>query len=127
MTHRDALEPALQELIAARKIEDLMAAFTAKNVPAGPVNTIGQMFEDPFIEARGTVHHFDREDGSKVPSVAYPGKLSATPARFERVPPHLGEDTEEVLSDWLGLKPESVAALVAAGAIAVDGLSGSSW
>ena len=77
-----------------------------RNVPCGPVNTIGQIFEDPFIEARGVVHRFRRGDGVEVPSVAFPGKFSLTPAQFERPPPHVGEHTGEVLGQWLGLDEE---------------------
>ncbi len=39
----------------------------------------------------------------RIPSVAFPGKFSATPARYERAPPLLGADTLEALGDWLGM------------------------
>ena len=118
VVNRGTLEPALQAVIARWTVGELMAALPARGVPSGPVNTIGQIFADPFVEARGTVHHFEREDGVRVPSVAYPGKLSETPARFDRPPPRLGEHTDEILGDWLSLTPSDLAALRREGVIA---------
>ncbi|MFV3076340.1 CaiB/BaiF CoA transferase family protein [Niveispirillum fermenti] len=118
VVNRAALEPMLQEIIARHKVADLMAQFPARGVPAGPVNDIGQVFQDPFVQARGTVHHFQRADGVDVPSVAYPSRLSATPARFDRPPPRLGEHTRDALADWLGLDGPELDALKQAGVIA---------
>ena len=52
IVNRDTLEPTLQELVAAFPAEDLTARLIARGVPAGPVNTIGEIFQDPFVEAR---------------------------------------------------------------------------
>jgi crotonobetainyl-CoA:carnitine CoA-transferase CaiB-like acyl-CoA transferase len=90
----------------------------ARSVPAGPVNTIGEAFEDPFVEARGTVQRFIRDDGIEVPSVAYPGKFSETPADYRRRPPFLGEHTREVLQEWLGLEAGKLDELTTGGVIA---------
>ncbi|HEY8537282.1 MAG TPA: CaiB/BaiF CoA-transferase family protein [Steroidobacteraceae bacterium] len=117
--HRDSLEPVLQEAIGRRRVTELIDRLCARGVPAGPVNTIGQIFSDPFIEARGVVHRFRRPDGVEVPSVAFPGKFSRTPASFDRPPPHLGEHTAEVLTDWLGLDASQQERLHRTGAIAL--------
>ena len=94
------------------------ARFEAKGVPAGPVNSVRDIFEDPFIEARKTVHRFVREDGVEIPTVAYPGKLSRTPADYRYQPPRVGEQTRDILNDWLALGDETLDALASAGAIA---------
>lgn len=116
--NRAVLEPLLQEIIGRFQVADLMAQFPARGVPAGPVNDIGQVFQDPFVEARGTVHRFQRADGVEVPSVAYPAKLSATPARFDRPPPRLGEHTMSALADWLDVGGNELDLLEQAGIIA---------
>lgn len=118
VVNRTTLEPMLQALLLKHSTAELMIAFPARNVPAGPVNSIADVFADPFVEARGTVHHFARADGVSVPSVAFPGKLSATPARFERVPPTVGQDSFETLSDWLGLDAAALQSLADGGVIA---------
>ncbi len=55
--------------------------------------------------------------GSKFPSVAYPGKLSATPADYRHQPPKVGEQTRELLGEWLGLGGEELDALETAGVV----------
>jgi crotonobetainyl-CoA:carnitine CoA-transferase CaiB-like acyl-CoA transferase len=116
--NRGTLEPALQEIISKMHAHELLESLHARSVPAGPVNTIGEAFGDPFVEARGTVQRFMRDDGIEVPSVAYPGKFSETPADYRRRPPFLGEHTREVLQEWLGLEADNLDALTAGGVIA---------
>ncbi len=82
-------------------------------MPVGPVNTLEDVFADPFVEARQTVHRFRREDGVEVPSVAYPGKLSRTPADYRHLPPRVGEQTRQMLADWLDMGADEIAALEA--------------
>ncbi|RVT94761.1 CaiB/BaiF CoA transferase family protein [Sphingomonas crocodyli] len=116
--NRDTLEPTLDALTRTWDGTELTNALLAKGVPAGPVNSVGDILTDEFAEARGTVHHFDRGDGAKVPSVAYPGKLSATPATFRRMPPRVGEHSRSALAEWLHLSDTELDALAEAGVIA---------
>jgi crotonobetainyl-CoA:carnitine CoA-transferase CaiB-like acyl-CoA transferase len=124
--NRESLEATLQSLIGVLAPADLTQRLTAVGVPSGPVNTIQQIFDDPFVEARKTVHYFLREDGVRVPSVAFPGKLSETPAEFRARPPFLGEHTFEVLGEWLGLSEDDLAHLGSDGAIADRAAAGNS-
>ena len=121
VANRAVLEPTLQAQVSRFTAEDLTGRLVARCVPAGPVNTIGEVFLDPFVEARRTVRRFLREDGVEVPTVAYPAKLSETPADYRRRPPFLGEHTVEVLGEWLALAPAELDRLLAAGAIADRG------
>ncbi|WP_439546118.1 CaiB/BaiF CoA transferase family protein [Sandarakinorhabdus sp.] len=102
LINRDAIEAEVQRLVADQPGLPLIDRLVAAGVPCGPVNSIAQVFADPFVAARGTVHEFVRDDGVTIPSVAFPGKLSATPATMRRPPPRVGEDAAEVLRDWLG-------------------------
>ena len=111
MANRDALEAILQDLIGQRQGAELITALTDAGAPAGPVNSVKQALDDPFVEARQAVHHFTRQDGYQIPTIAYPAKLSRTPAAYDRAPPRLGEHTDEVLRDWLGLDDAALAAL----------------
>lgn len=101
LINRDAIEAEVQRLVAGEPGLPLIERLAAAGVPAGPVNSISQVFADPFVMARGTVHRFERADGARIPSVAYPGKLSATPATMRRPPPRVGEDRASILADWL--------------------------
>ncbi len=116
--NRDAIEALVQDRVRGEPGLALIDRLVACGVPAGPVNSIDQVFADPFVAARATVHTFVREDGVAMPSVAFPAKLSATPAGYRLAPPRVGEQTREVLRDWLGLGDGSLDALVAAGVVA---------
>jgi crotonobetainyl-CoA:carnitine CoA-transferase CaiB-like acyl-CoA transferase len=102
LINRDAIEAEVQRLVAGEPGLPLIDRLVAAGVPCGPVNNISQVFADPFVAARGTVHEFVRDDGVTIPSVAFPGKLSATPATMRRPPPRVGEDAGDVLREWLG-------------------------
>jgi crotonobetainyl-CoA:carnitine CoA-transferase CaiB-like acyl-CoA transferase len=115
--NRDALEALIAELLKGQPRDALIARLEEAGVPVGPVNTLEDVFADPFVEARQTVHRFRRDDGVEIPSVAYPGKLSRTPADYRRQPPRVGEQTREMLADWLGMGEQECAALEAAGVV----------
>ncbi|WP_310475416.1 CoA transferase [Sandarakinorhabdus sp.] len=102
LLNRDAIEAEVQRLVANEPGLPLIERLAAAGVPAGPVNKVSEVFADPFIAARNVVHDFVRADGAHIPSVAFPGKLSATPATMRRPPPRVGEDEKSVFSDWLG-------------------------
>ena len=102
LINRDAIEAEVQRLVANEPGLPLIDRLAAAGVPAGPVNKVSEVFADPFITARNVVHDFVRADGAHIPSVAFPGKLSATPATMRRPPPRVGEDEQSILANWLG-------------------------
>lgn len=102
LLNRDAIEAEVQRLVANEPGLPLIDRLAAAGVPAGPVNKVSEVFADPFITARNVVHAFVRADGAHIPSVAFPGKLSVTPATMRRPPPRVGEDEQSILADWLG-------------------------
>ncbi len=118
LINRDILERMVEDLVRPLAGKPLMERLLKAGVPTGPVNTIKDVFEDPFVEARNTVHNFIREDGVKIPVVAFPGKLSATPADYRHIPPKIGEQSRELLSDWLSLTDEELTGLENSGVIA---------
>lgn len=115
--NREEIEQAVRDLVRGHPRDALIERLVAVGVPAGPVNALDDVFADPFIAARKVVHTFVREDGVEIPSVAFPGKLSATPADFRSIPPRIGEQSRAVLDDWLGVDEADFAALESAGAV----------
>ncbi|RUW69498.1 MULTISPECIES: CaiB/BaiF CoA-transferase family protein [unclassified Mesorhizobium] len=91
-----------ERIIEALKIFDrdpLLAKLEAASVPASPINTIGQMFDDPQTIARGMRLDLDDGHGNRLPSVRAPMVMSGTPLVYERPSPRLGEHTEEILAE----------------------------
>jgi crotonobetainyl-CoA:carnitine CoA-transferase CaiB-like acyl-CoA transferase len=79
------------------------------------VNTLESLLHDPHLEAVGfwqTVEH-PSEGTMRLPGI--PVTYGKTPGAIRRLPPRLGEHSEEVLRE-IGLGADEVAALLAAGA-----------
>ena len=80
-------------------------------MPAGPINGFAEVFTDPQIVHRQMRFDLPHATAGSVPQVANPVKFSATPVQYHRAPPVLGEHTEEVLRERLGLDEERLARL----------------
>lgn len=93
-----------------------MELLGAAGVPAGATFDTLELQNDPDLEARGmfqTMHHPERGD-FKMP--AWPVKMSESDVPVAPAP-LLGEHTEDVLGDWLGLSADDVAGLKSDGTI----------
>jgi crotonobetainyl-CoA:carnitine CoA-transferase CaiB-like acyl-CoA transferase len=111
--NREVLYPMLEEITCARTQSAWLEGLSKLGVPAGPVNTIDQVFADPQVQARGMRIEMLRDgvDGGAVPMIGNPINFSETPVEYRNPPPRLGEHTQEVLSTTLGLSPEEIAGL----------------
>jgi crotonobetainyl-CoA:carnitine CoA-transferase CaiB-like acyl-CoA transferase len=78
---------------------DLLAACGQNAVPAGPINSVAEMFADPQILARGLRIDLETADGTTIPGVRTPIVLSRTPLSYHRPSPALGEHTGAVLAE----------------------------
>jgi len=94
---RAELERWLSEKTRHWRRDDLIAALKTAVVPAGPINTIADLFADPQFRARGM-----RIDVEGAPGVKSPIVMSASPLTLERRSPRLGEHQAEILRE-LGL------------------------
>jgi CoA:oxalate CoA-transferase len=116
----DALERELDPAFAGKTTAEWFAILEPSNACAiGKVNTVADLFEDPHVAARGMLVDvplpYEVEGSLKLP--ASPLHLSETPAAIRKTMPGHGEDTERILTDWLGLGVEEIAALRQSGAI----------
>ena len=98
--NRTLIDDILASRLMEMKADDIIRLLESVSVPCGPINTIPDVFSDPHVKSRATQVSTMRDDGVVFLSVAYPPKLSETPARYERPPPRLGEHNEQVLRDW---------------------------
>jgi len=86
-------------------------------VPNGPINNLKQVFEEPQVVARGMKIELEHLLAGKVPLIASPMKFSGTPLAHDAPPPTLGQHTDEVLRNLLGLDAAAIARLREGGAI----------
>jgi len=113
-------EPEVDEIIAAwtrtRSKHDAMRAVGEAGIPAGAVLDTAELNADETFEQRGIMQ-------TMVHPVHRPFKMPTWPVRVDGKPtrlkssPVLGEHTETVLSEWLGLNAAAIAALKADGAV----------
>ncbi|MBL8659451.1 MAG: CoA transferase [Rhodospirillales bacterium] len=97
--------------------ETVMERCLAADVPAGPLNTIADIFADPQFSAReDLVSVADPEIGPVVVPAVLP-KLSGTPGRIEALGPALGNANDEIYRGLLGLADDDMAELTRAGVI----------
>jgi crotonobetainyl-CoA:carnitine CoA-transferase CaiB-like acyl-CoA transferase len=88
-----------------------VAALEKVGVPAGPINSLDAVFDDPQVRARAMRIDLPHPVAGTVSLVASPLRLSQTPVTYRCAPPVLGAQTDEVLSQRLGLTPEDIAGL----------------
>ena len=107
----DALRSVLAPLLHARTVDEWMSALTEAGIPCGRVRTVAEALDNPQVAARGLLLEVDH------PSIGF-GKYVGSPIHLDdagrgstRPPPLLGEHTDEVLRERLGLAPEEVTGL----------------
>lgn len=83
---------------------DLLTACETNAVPAGPINSIEEMFADPQVQARGLRVDLEAADGTIIPGVRTPIVLSETPLHYNRPSPRLGEHQQEVLAELIEIE-----------------------
>lgn len=115
--NRDSLIPKLQEVFLTKTYEEWEQILLPGGIPMGAINSIAQVVDHPQVQARGALVDMDHPRAGKVRMVGAPIRLSETPGAVRTPAPMLGEHTDEVLHDLLGLDCERIAALRNAGVI----------
>ncbi len=117
--NRETLYAILADMTRSKTRQEWLEGLAALGVPAGPVNNLRQVFEDPQVQARGMQLEMDYPlaERGKIDLIANPIRFSETPVEYRLPPPRLGEHSDEALSDLLGLDAAEIARLRAAGII----------
>lgn len=115
--NRDTLIPLLNEIIGQRTQAEWIEALERVKVPCGPINDLAQVFEHPQVRHRGMQVTLNHPTVGAVPQVGNPIKLSATPVRYDRAPPLVGEHSQEVLEMLLDLDGEELRRLQGKGVL----------
>ena len=114
--HAEETEAPIVEFIAARTLEENMAAFAAAEVTAAPVYDIDQFLADPHVLEREIVVDVPDADTGRLTMHNIIPRLSDTPGRLRTPAPRLGEHTAEILGQF-GLDRETLEGLAAEGVI----------
>jgi crotonobetainyl-CoA:carnitine CoA-transferase CaiB-like acyl-CoA transferase len=113
----DEVEAAVAAWTASHTREEIAERLQSEGIEAVPVQDWQDLLDDPQLRDRG---HFERLEHTKLGQCWYQHngfRLSDAPARYARPSPMLGEHTEEVLRDILGLSPAEIAELEHSGGV----------
>lgn len=107
LAHYDELKPMIDRALSRMTRAEVIAAMSEVGIPAGPINTVREILEDPHIHAREMVVELTHPDYGPLRVLGIPMKLSETPGGVEMPPPRFGEHNREILSR-LGYSEEQV-------------------
>lgn len=119
--HRDLLVAMIATQLKEWKASELAAALEAAGVPCGPINNLAQVFADPQVRARAMRVDVPHSVAGSVPQVRHPVRFSNEASNDALAPmiapPLLGQHTNQVLQQMLGLPQDEISALRAQGIV----------
>jgi len=93
------IDGAIGAWTQSRRVDEVLVALQAAQVPVGRVYTAKDIAEDPHYRARGMIERITTADGLSLDVPGVVPKLSLTPGRIGRLAPALGQDTDTVLQE----------------------------
>jgi CoA:oxalate CoA-transferase len=111
------LRPMIDRVVSTMSRTEVIEAMSEVGIPAGPINTVGEILEDPHIHAREMVAELTHPQYGPLRVLGIPIKLSDTPGIVENAPPMFGEHNRQVLQK-LGFTEKEVADLESSGVLA---------
>ena len=106
--HRAVLIPLLVEIVKEKTKAQWITLLEAAGVPCGPINNLQEVFENEQVIARGIEMHVPHPTAGTMKLVASPMRLSRTPVEVRMPPPLLGQHTDEVLRNELGMSASQI-------------------
>ena len=112
------LDAMIADWTRQHTVAEVDAIMAEAGVPAGPIYRPDGMVKDPQFAARDAIHWEEHESLGRVPMPNVFPKLSETPGAVRRPAPEVvGQHTDEVLSEVLGMDAEECDGLRRAGII----------
>ena len=109
--HKEILLPIVASILAQQSIGHWMPLMRKAVVPSAPIYDFKQVFEDPQIKHRELVKTIEHPLAGSMSVVGNPLNFSETPVEYKRAPPLLGQHTDEILREVLGMDGPEIAQL----------------
>jgi len=105
VANREQLVELIEKVLRRHTVAYWLEGLAALNVPCGAVNDLKQVFADEHFIHRGMRIKMDYEQAlsGEVELIGNPLNMTRTPVQYRRPPPTLGQHTDEVLKEMLGL------------------------
>jgi len=109
--NRAELVPLLRQRTVFKTTEQWICILEGASVPCGPINNLEQVFANEQVKARKLRLDLPHPTLSSIPQVASPLRLSKSAICYQNAAPQLGEHTENLLKNLLGLSASDIAKL----------------
>jgi crotonobetainyl-CoA:carnitine CoA-transferase CaiB-like acyl-CoA transferase len=109
--NRTLLDGMLADLLKRQPRDHWIGLLREKGVPCGAVRDLAEVCASPQLRARHMLPEIEHRRAGAITLLGSPLRLSDTPPNLDLPPPLLGQHTEEILRDLLGLSAEEVARL----------------
>jgi formyl-CoA transferase/CoA:oxalate CoA-transferase len=117
LANYNELRPIIDRAVAPLSRGELLQRMAAVGIPAGPINTVAEILEDPQIHAREMIVKLMHPEYGPLRVLGIPVKMSDTPGSVESAPPLFGENNRDVLQK-LGYSEREVEDFTQAGVLA---------
>lgn len=104
------------EVVLQRTRAEWIELLGSTNVPMMIVNTLDELIDDEQLNASGFWQEMDHPTEGRIRMASSPINFSKTPTSIRRMPPHLGEHSEEILSE-AGITQEQIATMFENGTV----------
>jgi crotonobetainyl-CoA:carnitine CoA-transferase CaiB-like acyl-CoA transferase len=111
IAHYRELRPLIAQQLSTRTLDEWIQILRGSGIPCGGVRSVADALRDPQIIAREMVMTIDHPALGPLKMLGLPVKLSETPGAIRTHPPRLGEHTERVLREDLGIDEREIRAL----------------
>lgn len=115
--NRSAVNQLVSDFTEQKTVAELVEIFTKHQVPHAPILPVGQALNQPQAKARNMVVDTDHLTLGKIPIVNRSIKFADAEQPIPTAPPVLGQHTDAILSEILGLSIEQIEQLKSSGAI----------
>lgn len=109
IAHREELiNDIFAKHFLTKTADEWVACINAAKVPVGPINNIEQALNEPQVKERDLVIKIPHPFNKDFKMVGTPIKFSDTPIIYDKLPPLLGQHTQQVLKQYLNLSEERI-------------------
>jgi crotonobetainyl-CoA:carnitine CoA-transferase CaiB-like acyl-CoA transferase len=111
LAHRRELAEVFNALTRQWQARALLAALEQAGIPSGPINSYPEVFADPQVQHRGVAQRVPHPTAGEVTLCANPIRFPGWESPLPTAPPTIGQHTDQVLRDVLGLDDATIAGL----------------
>ncbi|TGO84721.1 hypothetical protein BPOR_0473g00050 [Botrytis porri] len=117
VAHREELDSSIEKITQDKTTKEWLDIFEGSGLPYAAINDIQGTLNHEHVLARDMVKEMDHEYCGPIKMVNTPVKYSESKPSIRTVPPMLGQHTDEILRDILGMDESDIEALKAEGAV----------